>query len=336
MACVYRSGRSADAWVVARGKSTGKRRGEVGYGEGEVELSLDDDVLLDEAELTRRLTAVFEAPNYQPPRLPDVAVQVLELSQKPEATFEQFTRLLERDALLTGQVMKLVQSPLYAGQTAVRTLQQALARIGIKNLRDIVLQAALHMRVFRCDAYRDAMDRLRRHSSATGQLCRIVCRYTALEAEYAFLCGLLHDVGIAAVLIALAESSAKKAPELLAIWPSVERVHPAAARKMAQLWQLPADIALAIGAHHQVKIEGHAHPLAATVCLADQLAHEHGFGLAANATEEDSLAQACMASHTGIDRSGPATLASAREALRLTDKQLELLTGDAAKLEMAD
>jgi hypothetical protein len=147
---------------VARGKSTGKSRGEVGYGEGEVEPSLDDDVLLDEAELTRRLTAVFEAPNYQPPRLPDVAVQVLELSQKPEATFEQLTRLLERDALLTGQVMKLVQSPLYAGQTAVRTLQQALARIGIKNLRDIVLQAALHMRVFRCDAYRDAMDRLRR------------------------------------------------------------------------------------------------------------------------------------------------------------------------------
>jgi HD-like signal output (HDOD) protein len=143
-------------------------------------------------------------------------------------------------------------------------------------------------------------------------------------------------VGIAAVLIALAESSAKKAPELLAIWPSVERVHPAAARKMAQLWQLPADIALAIGAHHQVKIEGHAHPLAATVCLADQLAHEHGFGLAANATDEDALAQACMASHTGIDRSGRATLASAREALRLTDKQLELLAGDAAKLEMAD
>lgn len=320
---------------MAQGKSTGKSKGEVGYGEGEVELDWDDDVLLDEAELTRRLTAVFEAPNYQPPRLPDVAVQILELSRKPEATFEQFAKLLERDTMLAGQVMKLVQSSIYAGQTAVRTLQQALVRIGIKNLRDIVLQAALHMRVFRCDAYRDVMDRLRRHSAATGQLCRIVCRYTALEAEYAFLCGLLHDVGIAAVLIALAESSAKKPPALLAIWPSVERVHPAAARKMAQLWALPGDISLAIGAHHQVKIEGHAHPLAATVCLADELAHTHGFGLAASESEDGSLEEACLASHTGIDRSGPTTLASAREALNLSEKQLELIARDAAKLQAA-
>ena len=67
---------------MAKGKSTGKTRGEVGYGEGEVSLDWDDDVLLDEAELTRRLSAVFEAPDYQPPRLPDFAVRVLELSRE--------------------------------------------------------------------------------------------------------------------------------------------------------------------------------------------------------------------------------------------------------------
>jgi len=317
---------------MARGKGTGKSRGEEGYGEGEVELEFDDDVLLDEAELTRRLSAVFEAPGYQPPRLPSVAVDLLELSRRPEASFEQFSGLLEQDALLAGEVMKLVHSPLYAGQAAVKTLQQALTRIGIKNLRDIVVQASLNMRVFRCDAYRATMDRLREHSAATGHLCRIVCRYTSLDAEYAFLCGLLHDVGIAAVLIALAESAAKKPPDLVAIWPSVERVHPLAAQRMAQLWELPADIGLAIGAHHQVKIAGHAHPLAATVCVADQVAHERGLGLAEAATEAQSLDQACLASHFAVDHSGPATLAGAREALRLTDKQLELIARDAAKL----
>jgi HD-like signal output (HDOD) protein len=318
---------------MAKGKGTGKRKGEVGYGEGEVELELDDDVLLDEAELTRRLSGVFEAPGYRPPRLPDVAVQILELSRRPEASFEEFAGLLEQDAMLAGEVMKLVHSPLYAGQAAIKTIQQALVRIGIKNLRDIVLQAALGMRVFRCDAYADAMNRLRRHAAACGQLSRIVCRYTALEAEYAFLCGLLHDVGIAATLIALAESSAKQAPDLLAIWPAVERVHPRAAQKMTELWGLPADVGLAVGAHHQVKIEGYPHPLAATVCVADQVAHERGLGLAAADGEEDSLEQACLASHFALDQSGPATLAAAREALRLTDKQMELIARDAAQLD---
>src|SRR5262245_19686687 len=138
---------------MASGKGTGKSKGEEGYGEGFVELDLDDDVLLDEAELTSRLAAVFESPGYRPPRLPDVAVSLLELSRRPEASIEEFAALLEQDALLAGEVMKLVRSPVYAGQAAVKTIQQALVRIGIKNLRDLVMQAALGMRVFRCDAY---------------------------------------------------------------------------------------------------------------------------------------------------------------------------------------
>jgi HD-like signal output (HDOD) protein len=327
-------GRAADQARMAVGavrKGTGKRKGEPGYGEGEVELAFDDEVLLDEAELGRRLADVFESPGYAPPRLPGVAVEILELSRQPEASFAQFASLLEQDAMLAGEVMKLVRSPLYAGQVETRTLQQALVRIGVKNLRDIVLQAALNMRVFRCDAYRDAMDRLRRHAAACAQLCRIVGRYTALEAEYAFLCGLLHDVGIAATLIALAEG-AKAPPDLVAIWPAVERVHPRAAHKLSQLWNLPADVGLAALAHHQVKLEGHAHPLAATVCLADQIAHERGLGLAGDAEQAGTVEAACLAAHFAIDRSTPATLAAAREALQLTDKQLALIARDAEKV----
>ena len=47
---------------------------------------------------------------------------------------------------------------------------------------------------------------------------------------------------------------------------------------MAKMWQLPLEIQMVVGAHHQVLIEGFAHPLAATVCLANALAHERGLG----------------------------------------------------------
>ena len=59
-------------------------------------------------------------------------------------------------------------------------------------------------------------------TEATAHLCRILCKYTSLEGEYAFLCGLLHDVGIAATLIAFADTGPRKrAPDLIAIWPAV-------------------------------------------------------------------------------------------------------------------
>lgn len=48
--------------------------------------------------------------------------------------------------------------------------------------------------------------------------------------------------------------------------------------------------------------------------------------------EESSLEEACLLSHTQIDHSSDRTLACAREALRLTDPQLELIQRDAANL----
>jgi HD-like signal output (HDOD) protein len=315
----------------------GKRRTDPGYGQGQASLGLDDDVLVDEAELTQRLLDVFNAPDYRPPTLPSVAMELLELSRNPNVDFGDIQTLLERDTMLTGRVMKLVRSPIYAGGAQVRSLRDAIVRLGLNTLRDIVLETCMHMRVFRADAFTDTMERLRKHSAFTGHLSRVICRYTAIEGEWAFLCGLLHDVGVAGTLIALAEG-ARKQPrlDLIAVWPAIDRAHAQAGALMAGLWQLPIDIQLAVGHHHQVRIEGFAHPLAATVCLADELAHGLGLGLVAAEGEAiqgaSSLEAACLQSHTSVDRSTPKTLEVARAALGLTDPQLELIRAEAGRL----
>ncbi len=45
-----------------------------------------------------------------------------------------------------------------------------------------------------------------------------------------------------------------------------------------------------------------------------------------------SLEQDCVRSHTGVDRSPPKTLEHARNALQLTDQQMDLIRADAAAL----
>ncbi|MEE9281959.1 MAG: hypothetical protein V3V67_17440 [Myxococcota bacterium] len=86
---------------------------------------------------------------------------------------------------------------------------------------------------------------------------------------------------------------------------------------------------MVIGAHHQGMIEGFAHPLAATVCLAEQIAHEQGFGLVAGEGERvesvSAVEEACLQSHTNVDRSLPSAVQRAREALGLTDAQMGLI-----------
>ena len=152
------------------------------------------------------------------------------------------------------------------------------------------------------------------------------------------MAGLLHDVGIAGTLLALSDRKAKnsKPPDLIAIWPAVDRVHQRAAELMASHWGLPPEIKMALGAHHQVMIQGFPHPLAATVCLADEVAHEISFGVIPKAdaivSQMTELEKDCVRSHTNVDRSGPKTLEHVATALQLGEPQLELIRTDAAAL----
>jgi putative nucleotidyltransferase with HDIG domain len=229
-------------------------------------------------DLVQQIRNVFSSPTYRPPSLPTVAVDLMAMSRRPNVEVKELVSLLERDALLSAQVLQRSNSVFYAGQMPTLSLKQAVTRLGLATLRDIVLEAALNLRVFRVEGYADFMEKLRMHCSATAHLARHLCRYSSFEGDYAFMCGLLHDVGIAATLIALNEATPKDRPSLESVLPAVIRTHEETSAHVLTLWKLPAELAMVINHHHQAKIAGHPHPLVATVALAEHLATEAGFG----------------------------------------------------------
>ncbi len=311
-------------------KRRGKSKTEEGYGRGEAAIDFDDDVLIDEAALKEKLLGVFRAPGYEPPELPATAQQVLSLSQSPDVEIGQMVELLEQDAMLAARVIRLAGSAVYSGAVKIESLQNAIMRLGLGTVRDIVMQVAMNLRVFRCEAYTAPMERLRLHSQATAHLSRLVCKYSSVEAEFAFLCGLLHDVGIAGILVALGDVPRKKSPpDLAVLWPAIHAAHTEAGSMMAKLWEFPQELPWVLEAHHRVEIQGHPHPMAAAVCLADHLASELGAGLV---PREEDKSDDPLAMHPGTDRTGPVALDRAREALGLTDKSWALIEVEAQKV----
>ncbi|MCP5070354.1 MAG: HDOD domain-containing protein [bacterium] len=316
-------------------KRRGKSKHEEGYGRGEASIAVDDDVLLDEVALQERMLATFRDPSYRPPELPSTAQEVLVISQSPEVEIDKVVELLENDQMLAAQVLRVAGSSAYAAAAKIDSLSGALMRLGLQTVRDVVLEVAMNLRVFRCEAYAAPMERLRQHSQATAHLCRVVCKYSSsAPAEFAFLCGLLHDVGIAGILLALGETPGRKQPPDLAIlWPAIHEAHTEAGELMAKLWDMPAELQWVLGAHHRVEIEGYPHPLAAVVCLAEHLAAELGSGLVPRSPEEeeDCDIESCagLETHPGTDRSGPVALDRAREALGMTPQTWELVEKDA-------
>lgn len=267
----------------------------------------------DRAFVAERMLRHFADPSYRPPLLPSAAFEVSDLARRSEVNVEEIVRVIERDPLLASHVLKAAQSPMYTTRIPVQSIPEAVRRLGLNAMRDVVWQVAVDLRLFRAGRYTAVMKSLRRHSAATAQLMRLVCSYAAVEADLAFLCGLLHDIGMCGLLIALSEETPHQAPAPEILWPVLREVHPAASAQMARLWKLDATIQLVLGGHHNAHEDRFAHPLIAALCVADTFAEDLGFGATA-----------------GLDASVNADPASDRWPADAHDAALRLLRIDPA------
>lgn len=253
------------------------------YGRGTYEIDASEDPGEQAQLITRRIRATFAAPNYAPPVLPVAALEVHQLSQAKNVKLEHVLSALEKDPLLAARVLRVANSPLFTG-APLHSLHHAVLRLGMKNLASVVWEVALNMRVFRSKTYEQPMEQIRRHSTVVAHLSRLVAQQTSIPLDYAFLCGLLHDVGAAAILLLLGERAPGQAagqPGEVALADDIlaqvmEDTHAEASALIARIWNLPGDLQLVLEHHHKVMSGGYAHPTAAVVALAQKLALEEG------------------------------------------------------------
>jgi HD-like signal output (HDOD) protein len=288
---------------------------------------------LDGAEVKRLLRQLLSSPGYRPPVLPQVAVELVQLSQRPSVQFEEVVKLLAQDPVLAARTLSIAQSAAYAARSPILSLHQATVRLGLKGMRDLVLEAALHLKVFRAPGYEQAMERLARHSAATAHVVRAVCRRTRVDAEYAFLCGLLHDVGFAVGLLALAAEGRWRGAGFEALAPVLDEVHEEAAGIVTRLWKLPEAIQGVVARHHQVVVDGRAQPVHAALVVAEQLCWEAGCGMLPPPEDADPMAMTMAEPPLeGLDANWTGLVEEARKALGLDELALCAARAEAFEL----
>jgi HD-like signal output (HDOD) protein len=223
------------------------------------------------ATLGAELIQTFNDPNYRPPPLPGVALELMTLTNRDDSTIDRIVRLLEQDEMLAGGVMRLIGSPLYTARTPLRTVKEAVGRL----VRDLVFETALHQGVFTLAEYSETIEQIRRHSTVTAYIARIVCRHAKIDEEHAFLGGLLHDIGFAGLLFAVSHVEADATPPLIQLWPDIDALHEQASRLVTELWKLPLDLQEVVGHHHHLHT-GETSRVAAAINIADQLSERFG------------------------------------------------------------
>jgi HD-like signal output (HDOD) protein len=284
------------------------------YGRGEV--SLDPSTFIEGRALIESVRARLTSPDYRPPMLAPVALRVMELSRNPRATVDQIVAVLEQDGMLVARILRTVRSPFYAGVTPIRSLREAAVRLGLAGLRDIVIDVAFNMRIVQEGGpYRSLLEEVRRHSTMTAQIARLVSLHTPIDSDYAFLCGLLHDLGIAAILLVVSEMRRQEPISIEELQPLLSDLHEGVSGQVARTWGLPPELELVLETHHQFDRGGPCHPLGAVTCVAERLGSDH----------EHALHPERPLMLDMIDTNAEARFEKAADALRLTSRSLELI-----------
>lgn len=299
------------------------------YGRGTHTLT-EDPTEPDKEGLCTWLQAFIEKPTQVLPRPPTVALEIHELSRRPDTSIDHIAKLLAREPMLAARVLKLANSAMYRGEMPSATLKQALTRVGLAAARDLVMEAAMRMTVIRAEGMNKTLEQVRRHSAAVAWVSRAVARNTTLEAENAFLIGLLHDIGMSIGLIGLSEFlKQQKLPQQLsaAWWLVVDQLHQSIGRRVLEQWQVGPALALAVGNHHQLMVGAFPHPSVAVLLVAENIVTDHGWDIRPMTEGEDDIAFV-----HGAEKVSPDETDRALSALLLTRKHYDMVRDDTKPL----
>jgi HD-like signal output (HDOD) protein len=130
--------------------------------------------------------------------LPQVAMRVMQVVNDPSAGAGELKKVMECDPALCIRVLRCVNSSAYATRVKITNLQQAIAYLGVRQIRNLAMTAGVKS-LFKeqggCGPYNRTS--LWRHLVAVGICARMIAmRQRVSTFEDAFLAGLLHDVGI--------------------------------------------------------------------------------------------------------------------------------------------
>lgn len=204
------------------------------------------------------------------PVFPQTARSVLTACERDDCDARHIGEIIHRDPALAGHFLRVANSPAFAARSPIVTLPQALARLGLAQVRQIAILVAVKTKAFSSKTRAADAIALRQHSVATALWAQEIARLHRHNVEEAFLCGLLQDVG-APALWQLAHDieqsgEAKGSPD--EIDTHVERLHEGVGASIVRAWKLSDGVAAAVGRHHTSA----ADEIVAIVQLADAAA----------------------------------------------------------------
>jgi len=236
------------------------------------------------------------------PSLSTTVSKVLEVCNSPRTSANDLNRVISLDPVLTGHVLKLINSAYYSLPNQISSLARAIIMLGLNTVKNLALSTAVIGALGKKSSFTTLpMDAFWAHSICVGVTAKAMAvarNVPSTEREEYFVAGMLHDLGKiplntcfaenygqALQLAALEQSSLLKAEQLL-----VGVDHGVAGRLIGEKWRLSPAIIEGLGFHHAPDQASDEHrDLVATVALANLYANIYEIGSAGDLHPESAF-----------------------------------------------
>ncbi len=246
--------------------------------------------------------------DFELPPLPQSTTQILQLARDTRAEISDYVKVISQDPSLLRAIIDTANSPFFASLSGAATLEQAVVRIGLRQVEQITMLHAMRSKVFRVGGFETLIRTMVQHALTVAVAGQTVApKALSLPAD-AFLAGMFHDIGKLVLTKIVGDVqlrlSWKAPPTLLA--SCFETYHVSFGEIVCRHWDFPEQISEAVGSHHDPQ-RASEQPLDRTLYVANLLSHS---------VADDELAQALITDpvvlSAGLDEKD---LAQARDAL---------------------
>jgi putative nucleotidyltransferase with HDIG domain len=219
------------------------------------------------------------------PPFPWVAKRLMATVSKEDVDIHEVGKLIAAEPVFATRVLQLANSPLFALERQVKTISHAIILLGLDRVKAITFTRALED--FVAPALKIKALRLCwQNSLAVALIAEKLARAARMDADFAYVAGLLRDIGRLALLVKYPEPysnllavSGEQNFDLLMMERELFDIdHCEAGSWLMQQLPFPPELADIISNHHQELDRDNFRMLNLVQC-ADRLADALGYGV---------------------------------------------------------
>jgi HD-like signal output (HDOD) protein len=233
------------------------------------------------------------------PTVPAIIRPLLFYLERPvdQVDVQRIVDLVSCDESIAAQCLRVANSALYFRSREVKSVYGAVAVLGVRQIREVLLSCSLFNLLPKESWVVDPVI-FWEHSLGCGLVSRFCARKAHfIEPERAYLAGLLHDLGELVNMTSFQEefraatqlARSEQIPLHQAEHAALGFTHCDTGKILAEHWRLPEDITEVVEYHHDVQ-QAKLHPvLVALVSLSDRLCQAQGLGYGINGSPDWKL-----------------------------------------------